>query len=128
MSDFDSSSPTYGFIGDVLKRVAATGLGAVFISEEGIRRAAGQFKLPKEAMATLLQQAERARSDVGRIISDEIQKALASQRFRDELNSVLSGLTIEVTAQIKLVPEGGSSLQVKPQVKSHKVAVKRTGR
>jgi hypothetical protein len=94
-----------GFVPDFVRRMAWAGLGAVFMSEEGIRRLASQLKLPKEVMGTLLAQAEKTKDDLGRVVSEEVRKFLQSPRLRDELMKVVSGMTIEVKAEVRLVPD-----------------------
>ncbi len=94
-----------GFVPDFVRRVAWAGLGAVFMSEEGIRKLASQAKLPKEALGFLLQQAEKTKDDIGRTVSEEVRKFLQSDRLRDELLKVIAGMTIEVRAEVKLVPD-----------------------
>lgn len=94
-----------GFVPEFVRRMAWAGLGAVFMSEEGIRRLAGQLKLPKEALSFLLSQAEKTKDDVGRIVSEEVRKLLQSERLRDELLKMIAGMTIEVRAEVKLVPD-----------------------
>jgi hypothetical protein len=94
-----------GFVPDFVRRMAWAGLGAVFMSEEGVRRVAGQLKLPKEALGFLLQQAEKTKDEVGRVVSDEVRKFLQSDRLRDELLKLVAGMTIEVKAEVKLVPD-----------------------
>jgi hypothetical protein len=96
---------TRGFVPDFVRRVAWAGLGAVFMSEEGIRKLASQAKLPKEALGFLLQQAEKTKDDIGRTVSEEVRKFLQSDRLRDELLKVIAGMTIEVRAEVKLVPD-----------------------
>jgi hypothetical protein len=95
-----------GFVPDFVRRMAWAGLGAVFMSEEGIRRLASQLKLPKEVMGTLLAQAEKTKDDLGRVVSEEVRKFLQSPRLRDELMKVVSGMTIEIKAEVRLVPDG----------------------
>lgn len=90
---------------DFVRRMAAAGLGAVFMSEEGIRRLANQLKLPKEALTFLLTQAEKTKDDVGRIVSDELRKFLQSDKLRDEVLKMIAGMTLEVRAEVKLVPD-----------------------
>ena len=65
-----------GFVPDFVRRMAWAGLGAVFMSEEGIRRLAKQLKLPKEAMGFLLQQAEKTKDEIGRVVGDEVRKLM----------------------------------------------------
>src|SRR5678816_1690528 len=46
---------------ELMRKVAFAGLGALFMTEEGIRSVAGQLKLPKEALGFILSQAERTK-------------------------------------------------------------------
>jgi hypothetical protein len=96
---------TRGFVPDFVRRMAWAGLGAVFMSEEGIRRLASQLKLPKEVLGTLLAQAEKTKDDLGRVVSEEVRKFLQSERLKDELLKVFSGMTIEVKAEVRLIPD-----------------------
>ncbi|MBL8909706.1 MAG: hypothetical protein JNM17_03275 [Archangium sp.] len=108
-----------GFVPDFVRRMAWAGIGAVFMSEEGIRRLAGQLKLPKEALGFLLSQAEKTKDEIGRVVSDEVRKLLQSERVRDELLKMIAGMTIEVRAEVKLVPDRvkGEAPSLLPKVK-----------
>lgn len=103
--DDDGSDEKRGFVPDFVRRVAWAGLGAVFMSEEGIRRLASQLKLPKEALNYLLSQADKTKDEIGRVVSEEVRKLLQSDRLRDELLKMIAGMTIEVRAEVKLVPD-----------------------
>lgn len=111
------------FVPDFVRRMAWAGLGAVFMSEEGIRRLAGQMKLPKEALGFLLAQAEKTKVDVGRVVSEEVRKLLQSDRLRDELLKIIAGMTIEVRAEVKLVPDRvkGKAPSLLPKVAVHEL-------
>lgn len=115
-----------GFVPDFVRRMAWAGIGAVFMSEEGVRRLAGQLKLPKEALSFLLQQADKTKDEIGRVVSDEVRKLLQSDRLRDEFLKMIAGMTIEVRAEIKLVPDRvkgeAASLLPKVRVKDLKTA------
>ena len=108
-----------GFVPDFVRRMAWAGIGAVFMSEEGIRRLAAQLKLPKEALGFLLQQADRTKDEIGRVLSEELRKLLQSDRLRDELLKMIAGMTIEVRAEVKLVPDRvkGEAPSLLPKVK-----------
>lgn len=108
-----------GFVPDFVRRMAWAGIGAVFMSEEGIRRLAGQLKLPKEALSFLLSQADKTKDEIGRVVSDEVRKLLQSDRLRDELLKMIAGMTIEVRAEVKLVPDRvkGEANSLLPRVK-----------
>src|SRR5438445_9469739 len=92
-----------GVIPELVRKVAVAGLGAVFMTEEGIRSLAGQLKLPREVLTYILGQAERTKDQVGQVISEEVRRFLQSDRLRDEFLKLLSGMTIEVKAEVKLV-------------------------
>ena len=93
-----------GFVPEFMRKVAVAGLGALFMTEEGIRSLAGQLKLPKEVLGYILGQAEKTKDEVGRVVSEELRRFLQSEKLRDELIKLVSGMTIEVKAQIRLVP------------------------
>jgi hypothetical protein len=96
---------TRGPIVELMRKVAFAGLGALFMTEEGIRSLAGQLKLPKEALGFVLSQAERTKDEVGRVLSEEVRRFLRSDKLREEFLQLLSGMRVEVTAHVRLVPD-----------------------
>jgi len=94
-----------GPIVELMRKVAFAGLGALFMTEEGIRSLAGQLKLPKEALGFVLTQAERTKDEVGRVLSEEVRRFLRSDKLRAEFLQLLSGMRVEVTAHVRLVPD-----------------------
>src|SRR5262245_54133360 len=94
-----------GVIPELVRKVAVAGLGAVFMTEEGIRSLAGQLKLPKEAIGMVLGQAEKTKEEIGRVISEELRRFLQSDKLRNEFLKMIAGMTIEVRAEVKLVPD-----------------------
>ncbi len=95
-----------GSVTETLKRAMAAGLGAVFVKEEGLRSYVKDIKLPKEMMSYLLSQAERSKGELVRIVEEELRRLFASDSFRRELVTMLSELTFEVHAEVKLKPDG----------------------
>jgi hypothetical protein len=93
-----------GFVPEFVRKVAVAGLGALFMTEDGIRSLSGQLKLPKEVLGLILSQAEKTKGDIGRVVSEELRRFLQSEKLREEFLKLLSGMTVEVTAQIRLVP------------------------
>lgn len=82
------------------------GLGALFMTEEGIRSLAGQLKVPKEVLGFIVSQADRTKDELSRMLSDEVRRFLQSDRFREEFLKLLSGMAIEIKAEVRLVPDG----------------------
>ncbi|MHB8874068.1 MAG: hypothetical protein ACYC8T_10315 [Myxococcaceae bacterium] len=94
-----------GRVPEFVKKMAIAGLGALFMTEEGIRNLAGQLKLPKEVLGFIVGQAEKTKDDVGRVLSEEIRRFLQSEKLRDEFLKLLSGMTVEIKAEVRLVPD-----------------------
>ena len=114
-SEAESEKTFRGVIPDFVRKMAVAGLGAVFMTEEGIRNLAGQLKLPKEALTYILGQAEATKDQIGRVISEEVRRFLQSEKLRDEFLKLLSGMTLEIKAEVKLVPDrikGGPQTRV----------------
>lgn len=109
-----------GLVPDVVKRALYMGLGAVFMTEEGIRNAVSDLKLPKDALAAMLASADKARKELYRAVADEVSKVLMSQQLRDEIVKMLTSLSIEVKAEIRLKDARGLTLS------GTSVSVKRT--
>lgn len=111
-------SDARGFVGEVLRKAAVASLGAIFMTEEGVRNLAGQLKLPKEVMGYLLAQAEKTKDDVGRVISEEVRKFLQSEKLREEFVKLLAGMAVEVTAHIRMVPDPQAGERAEKPAKS----------
>ena len=101
-----------GMMGDLLKRAVLTGVGALFMTEEGIRNAVGDLKLPKDVLAFLLSQADRTRGDVARVVTAEVRRFLESETLQRQVWKILTGITLEVNATIALRPSGEPGFKV----------------
>ena len=106
-----------GFVPDAVKRAVLTGMGALFMTEEGIRNFVGEVKLPKDAVNFLLQQAEKTRGEVTRVVTQEVRRFLESETLRREILKIMSSMTLEVKASIKLKPSGEPEVTGKIRVK-----------
>jgi len=104
----DDRESVLGFVPEFVKKVAVAGLGALFMTEEGIRNLAGQLKLPKEVLGLLLAQADKTKDEISRVISDEVRRFLQSERLREEVRKLLSGTTVEIQAHVRLVPDASN--------------------
>jgi hypothetical protein len=107
-----------GFVPEFVRKVAVAGMGALFMTEDGIRSLAGQLKLPKEMLGFILGQAEKTKDEVGRVLSEELRRFLQSEKLRDEFLKALSGMTVEVKAQIRLVPSEDNTSRASDEEKA----------
>ncbi len=104
-----------GLIPEAVKKAILAGVGAVFMTEEGARRLARDWKLPKDVIGFVGQQAQSAKDEILRAIGDEIRRFLQSDLVRREFLKALAENTIEVKMEIRLRPEAGG--HHRPEVK-----------
>jgi RecA/RadA recombinase len=105
-----------GFVADAVRKAVLAGMGAIFLTEEGARKVARDWKLPKELMSYVVSQASGAKSEILRIVGDEIRRFMESDALRREFVRALTAMSIEVKAEIRLKDAGGG--RVKPVVKA----------
>jgi hypothetical protein len=91
---------------DALRKALLTGMGALFLTEEGARKLAREWKLPKEVVGFIGQQASGAKEEVLRVFSDEVRRFFESEAVRREVARTLSSMVIEVKAEIRVRPDG----------------------
>ncbi|HKC60203.1 MAG TPA: hypothetical protein VKB92_08965 [Myxococcales bacterium] len=104
---------TKGFVPDIVRRAVLTGVGALFMTEEGIRNLVGEMKLPKDALAFLVTQAERTRSEATRIVTHEVRRFLEGETLRREIWKLLTSVTLEVNATVQLKPSSEPNIKAK---------------
>jgi len=111
-----------GFVPDIVRRAVLTGVGALFMTEEGIRNLVGEMKLPKDALAFLVAQADKTRSEVTRIVTQEVRRFLESETLSREIWKLLTSVTLEVNATVQLKPSGEPHIKarIKPRKKDEK--------
>jgi len=110
-----------GIVPDIVRRAVLTGVGALFMTEEGIRNLVGDMKMPKDALAFLIAQADKTRSEVARVVTHEVRRFLESETLRREMWKLLTGVTLEVNATIQLKRSGepGFKVKIKHKKKEH---------
>jgi hypothetical protein len=103
---------------DALRKALLTGMGALFLTEEGARRLAREWKLPKEVVGYLGQHASGAKEEVMRIFSEEVRRFFESEAVRREVTRALSSMVVEVKAEIRVRPDekGDPRPEVKAEV------------
>ena len=90
---------------EAIRKLLVSGISTVFMTEDGIRNAVGDLRLPKEAIQFLLTQTDNGRREVVRIVSEELKDFLRGMDLTGELRSALVGLTLEVNASVKIKDE-----------------------
>jgi hypothetical protein len=111
----EAAEESRGFVTDAVKKAVLAGVGALFLTEEGARKLAREWKLPKELAAYVGGQAAGAKAEFQRIVGDEIRRFLESEAVRREFIKHLTSTSIEVRAEIRFKDAGG---KVKPSVQA----------
>ena len=113
----DEAKKLSGLVPDIVRRAVLTGVGALFMTEEGIRNLVTEMKLPKDALAFLLSQADKSRAEVARVVTQEMRRFLESETLRREMWKLLTSVTLEVNASIQLKPSGEPAIRAKVRTK-----------
>lgn len=113
----DEAKKLSGLVPDIVRRAVLTGVGALFMTEEGIRNMVGELKLPKDALAFLLAQADKTRGEVARVMTQELRRFLESDTLRREIWKLLTSVTLELNASIQLKPSGEPGFKAKVRSK-----------
>jgi hypothetical protein len=115
---------------DLVKKTFAAGMGAVFQTEEGIRRLARE-NLP-EVAGYLASSADSARDKVNDakdrvfdVIARETREFLAGLNVGEEVAKILTTLSFEIKTEIRFIPNSERFTGAEPDVKAS-VRLKRT--
>lgn len=99
----EEDNGTGGFLPDLLRRGLTLGFTGFFLTEEAVRKALGD-SVPRDLMDFILAQSERTRVEFLDRISKEFARALSNLDPVEVVKRLLEGRSIEVSAQIRLVP------------------------
>ena len=94
-----------GSLADGFKKALLAGMGALFLGEESARRLARDWKLPKELIGFVGQQAQSAKDEILRVFAGEIRRFLESEAVRKEFWKGLGENTIELEMRIRFRPD-----------------------
>jgi len=91
---------------EMLRRVITTGLSGLFTTNEVVRRAVGDA-MPREWVDFAVDQSERTRAEFIERLAGELARTLESLELVEMAERLLDGRTIEIRAQIQLLPREG---------------------
>lgn len=98
--DEDKSGKKSGGMTEVARRILLTGLGAIFMTEEGIRKSLGDMKMPKEAMGYVLDTILKQKDEMLGLVGNELSKFLSKIKVHEEVQKALSGLQLHLDAKL----------------------------
>ena len=109
---------------ELVKKTFSAGLGALFTTEEGVRRLTREMRMPKEVAGYLVNTAAAGKDEVLRVVAGEMRTFLETINLSEEIAKMLTTLSLEVKTEIRFVPNEKKYTGVEPDVKA-KVRVKR---
>jgi hypothetical protein len=110
---------------ELVKKTFAAGLGAVFQTEEGIRKIAREVSIPDVA-GYLAHSADGAKDKVFEVIARETRDFLSNLNLTEEIAKILTTLSFEIKTEIRFIPNSERLMGSEPDVKAS-VRLKRTG-
>ncbi|MBS1122463.1 MAG: hypothetical protein H6Q90_4691 [Deltaproteobacteria bacterium] len=101
---------------ELVKKTFAAGLGAVFSTEEGIRKIARE-SLP-EVAGYLAHSADGAKDKVFEVIARETREFLSTLNLTEEIAKILTTLSFEIKTEIRFIPNSERVMGAEPDVKA----------
>ena len=105
---------------ELVKKTFAAGMGAVFSTEEGIRKMAREVSLPDVA-GYLASLADGAKDKVFEVIARETREFLSNLNLTEEIAKLLTTLSFEIKTEVRFIPNserfGGAEPDVKASVR-----------
>jgi hypothetical protein len=111
---------------ELVKKTFSAGMGAVFSTEEGIRRLAREVSLPDVA-GYIASSADGAKDKVWEVIARETREFLSTLNLTEEIAKILTTLSFEIKTEVRFIPNSERFAGAEPDVKAS-VRLKRNDR
>ncbi|HUP57783.1 MAG TPA: hypothetical protein VM598_10050 [Bdellovibrionota bacterium] len=100
---------------ELVKKVLTVGVGAAFMTEEGVRALVSEIKLPKELIGGILEGASKTKNEFFQNLSREIIARITESLDPPALaQEILERNEIELTVKVNFKPKsGGARVSVK---------------
>lgn len=108
---------------ELVKKTFAAGMGAVFSTEEGIRKIAREVNLP-DVVGYAASSTGAAKDKVFEIVARETRDFLSNLNLTEEIAKILTTLSFEIKTEIRFIPNSERVTGAEPDVKAS-VKVKR---
>lgn len=101
---------------ELVKKTFSAGMGAVFQTEEGIRRLARE-NLP-EVAGYIASSADGAKDKVFEVIARETREFLSNLNLTEEIAKLLTTLSFEIKTEVRFIPNSERFTGAEPDVKA----------
>ena len=112
---------------DVMKRAFYTGLGALFLTEDGIRRQLSELKVPKDVVGYVVNQSSKSKEELFEAIAREIAKMFQDVQAEDVVRTALSGMKMKMSIEVEFEPAGEEGTGAHPKVRFRTQAKAKSG-
>jgi hypothetical protein len=102
---------------ELVKKTFAAGMGAVFSTEEGIRKIAREVSLP-DVVGYVASSADGAKDKVFEIVARETRDFLGNLNLTEEIAKILTTLSFEIKTEIRFIPNSDRITGAEPDVKA----------
>lgn len=87
-----------------LSKLIRMGVGALWMTEEGVRKAIQDLSLPRDATAFVMAQVDKRKTEILKLIRHEIQRAFQSVDIVQLAKNLFRDHELEIEARIRLRP------------------------
>lgn len=113
-NDPRSDDEAKGGLPELTKKILSLGLGAYFLTEDAIRRAVKDAKIPREIGKSIAQNASKGKEELFGFVARELSGFLRQMDLQKELDRFAKTHKIRVTAEIEFVPREGAPAAAAP--------------
>ena len=96
-------------LGDVVRELTATGLAALFMTEDTLRNLLKEKNLPKELVSLLLDSFSKRKDDLYGVVAKEFGRVLSKIDLSAEVGRFLEKHKVNLEAKISFEPKGGEA-------------------
>jgi len=104
-----------GMMPSILRRTMVSSKEAALLTEELLRSAVGEMRMPKEAVSYMVEIADTTKKEVVRVAAREFREFLESANLTEEVAKLLTTLSFEIRTEIRFIPNDQA---LRPNVKS----------
>lgn len=97
---------------EVVKKALYMGVGAAFMTEEGIRKILGEIEIPRDAIQYMVNQSDRTKEQVFGVVQTEVRNFLDRLDLSGTAKQILDGMTLELTTTITFRDKGPPKTRV----------------
>lgn len=113
-----------GLVPDVMKRTFYTGLGALFLTEDGIRRQLAELKVPKDITGYIVSQSSRSKEELFDAIAREVAKVFQDTTPEEIVRNAMTGMKMKIEVEFEPADadkdSGGTKVKFRTQAKEKK--------